>query len=259
MDRITERTRELYNRFQYGHLSYGRKREKFDPLLMGFLSMIAPADTLFDIGCGSGFWMETYLRCGVSKPLITAVDLCPANVEDLKRRGFNALCDDVLDLSLEDNVADFTICNGVIHHTVDPFRAFSELVRITKPGGYLYLSVYNQWNPYFYLVHRAAYPIRSWYWNWDRRIADVVYPLWKIVLQVLSLLLLRELLDDNTAKTVFMDQVMTPRAHLFSKTRLKRYAARCGCQVQALEYIKHRLMLGAIMKMEPRKGLMREG
>jgi 2-polyprenyl-3-methyl-5-hydroxy-6-metoxy-1,4-benzoquinol methylase len=47
----------------------------------------------------------------------------------------------VLELSLEDDTYDFVHCAGVLHHTADPRRGHGELVRVTKPGGYAFVSV----------------------------------------------------------------------------------------------------------------------
>ena len=141
----------------------------------------------------------------------------PANIEELARRGFAAVCTNALSLDLKDNVSDFTFSQGVIHHTDNPFQAFRELVRITKPGGHIYLNLYNQWNPYFYLVHRATFPIRFIYWNVTTKIASLVYPIAWALFQPVSLLVMGELLGRETARTFFMDQVITPRAYLFSR------------------------------------------
>ena len=147
-------------------------------------------------------------------------------------------------------MSDFTVCNGVIHHTNDPFKAFTELVRITKPGGYIYLNVYNIWNPYFYIVHRAMFPLRFFYWKINKKIIDFVYPLANIFFQPLAYLAMGKFLDEKTGKAFFMDQIITPRAHLFSKSMVKSYAKRTNSTVCEFEYNRYLLMLGAIIKVE---------
>ncbi len=96
---------------------------------------------LFDIGCGTGYWLDVYVRKGITKENITGVDLAPSNVEDLQKKGFKAVCGNVLNLDLNDNVSDLTMCNGVIHHTNDPFKAFNELVKIKKPGRKIQIGI----------------------------------------------------------------------------------------------------------------------
>jgi ubiquinone/menaquinone biosynthesis C-methylase UbiE len=166
----------------------------------------------------------------------------------LRQKGFNAVIGDVLALPFGNNVSDLTVCIGVIHHTDDPFKAFSELARITKPGGYIYLNVYNKLNPYYYLVHRATFPIRYCYWNYSRKVVDIVYPISKLLFQPLAYVTLGKFLDDKTGKTMFMDQVITPRAHLFSKSMLDSYAHKCGCMVEKYMYNRYFLKLSAIIR-----------
>ena len=46
------------------------------------------------------------------------------------------------------------------HTTPDPRLAFRENVRVLKPGGYLYLGVYNRQGYYYYLYTYLGVPIR---------------------------------------------------------------------------------------------------
>jgi len=240
----------MYDEFRVGHYSYGMKREKFEPLLLKFLSKYEQGKKVIDVGCGSGFWLEGYTRHGVLKENIFGVDLSPKNVAEIKQRGFAAEVGNALALEIADDSFEFTISNGVIHHTSDPFLAFQELVRITKPGGLIYLAVYNAWNPYYYLVHKLTFPIRYWYWNKNKKIFDFIFPVAKLLMQPFAFLFFREFLDDNTAKTIFMDQVMTPRADLFSKGDLRQYCAKCNVRIEEIKYIKHFLMVAAIIRVE---------
>lgn len=247
-ERDVARARELYGRYCFGDFCYGAKRQEHNRPLVDFLASIDSNATVCDIGCGAGYWLEAGLRLGMARERAYGVDLSPANVAAAKAKGFPVLCGDALGLALESDISDFTICNGVIHHTPDPFRAFKELVRITRPGGCIFLGVYNRWNPYFYLVHRAALPIRYLYWNWDKRVLDVIWPVTKVLFQPLAYIVLGTFLDRQTGKTLLMDQVMTPYAHLFSKSTLRRYAQQCGCEIQRFRYTKGYMLLTAVFR-----------
>lgn len=248
MDQTMINTKTMYDEYRFGHFSYGTKRDKYDSLLFKFISMIKKGKKMFDIGCGTGYWLDKYIELGIPKEQITGVDLAPSNISELTKRGFNVLCSNVLELKVENNVSDFTVCNGVIHHTNNPSKAFSELVRITKPGGYIYLNVYNKWNPYFYLIHKAMFPLRFFYWNINKKIINIVYPISKIFFQPFAYLALGEFLDDKTGKTFFMDQIITPYAHLFSKSDIKSLAIRNKCIVEEFSYNRYFLMLAGIIK-----------
>ena len=248
MDQITANSKALYNELQFGSFSYGQKREKYDSLLFEFLDKIKESQNVFEIGCGNGWYADVYLRSGIKKEQITLIDLAPSNIEHLKKNGFNAVCADAMDLKLDDKVSDFTICSGVLHHLSNPAKGFSELVRITKPGGYIYLNVYNKWHPYFYATHKLTFPIRWFYWNISKKIFDVIYPVSKFFFQPFAYLALGEFLDDKTGRIHFKDQVLTPQVYLLSKSSLKVYAKKYNCEIEEFRYNRHGLMLAMIIK-----------
>lgn len=248
MDKITEQSQEMWDNYRFGHFKTNIYQGKREELLTNFLSMVGKNDTLFDIGCGSGYWIEKCLSYGISKDQITGVDLSPTNVEILKRKGYKAICGSVTKLELEDNISDFTVCNGVVNVTSDPFLAFKELVRITKPSGYIFLNVTNRFNPYYYIIYKAAYPIRYIYWNWSKSIIDYIYPISKIFFQPFAYLIYKKVLDDQTGKTILMDGVMAPRMALFSKSKLRSYAKRCNTEIIIFDYNRYYLSLASIMK-----------
>jgi len=248
LDRGLEKTRLLYDRYRFGDFSYGKQRERHHPLLIEFLSSVEPGQSLYDIGCGTGYWLEAALRHGVKQQQVCAVDLSPGNVAALHERGFNALLGNALGLPLRDNVSDSTVSNGVIHCTPDPFQAFRELVRITRPGGRIFLGVYNAWNPYFYLVHRLPFPLRHLYWHWTPRILDFVYYATWILYQPLAYLALGEFLDARTAKVLLMDQVMVPYAYLFTKSKVRHYAQALGCEVKTFRSAARATLLTAVIE-----------
>lgn len=150
-------------------------------------------------------------------------------------------------LDVPNSQADLTVCMGVIHHTKDPFLAFSELVRITKPGGLIYLSVYNKWHPYYYIVHKATAPIRYSYWHWSKRTLDIIYPIAALFFQPLAYLVLGSFMDKRSGRIMFMDQVMTPRAELFSSSILTNFAKRSGCNIVDMSHNRYGLMLASVM------------
>jgi SAM-dependent methyltransferase len=40
---------------------------------------------------------------------------------------------------------DLVICNGVLHHTGDPFGGFQSIARLVKPSGLIIIGLYNTW------------------------------------------------------------------------------------------------------------------
>jgi SAM-dependent methyltransferase len=40
---------------------------------------------------------------------------------------------------------DVVLCNGVLHHTADPYGGYSALAPLVRPGGHIVLGLYNRW------------------------------------------------------------------------------------------------------------------
>ena len=51
---------------------------------------------------------------------------------------------DIFDKIFEDEVFDFVWCNGVLHHTDNPYEAFRCLIPNLKKGGYIFVGLYNK-------------------------------------------------------------------------------------------------------------------
>jgi len=41
---------------------------------------------------------------------------------------------------------DFVLCNGVLHHTSDPFLGFQTIANLVKPGGVILIGLYNKYS-----------------------------------------------------------------------------------------------------------------
>lgn len=133
-----------------------------------------PKDTkgslLLDAGCGSG--RLTFELTKYNPKIVYGIDIHSAinlvqkkykNIHNLK-----ILRADIFHLPFKKNTFDLVWCNGVIHHTCDPYLAFQKLAEVVKPGGKMYIWVYEKrFSPYkftkdiFRFTHldRVPYPI----------------------------------------------------------------------------------------------------
>jgi arsenite methyltransferase len=109
---------------------------------------IAAGETVLDVGCGAG--LDLLLAAKRIGPLGQAigVDMTPAMIERAKaaalktglwktvkiRRGIAE------ELPIEGATIDVVISNGVLNLSADKVRAFSEIFRVLRPGGRLYLA-----------------------------------------------------------------------------------------------------------------------
>ena len=106
-----------------------------------------------ELGCGTG-QLSLFLARGNRN--IFSVDISNGSLilgekfrieNDIKNVYFMKM--DVFDLKFKKNYFDFTISNGVLHHTKDARKAFNSLVEVTKPGGLIVIGLYHKYGRFF--------------------------------------------------------------------------------------------------------------
>jgi ubiquinone/menaquinone biosynthesis C-methylase UbiE len=119
---------------------------------------------VIDVGCGTG-----QLACflGLKDRRVFGVDYSVHSLEhaqspkdkfNLKNVQFQR--ENILQLSLPDESFDYVFCNGVLHHTSDPYAGFRHLVRITRPGGFILVGLYNTYGRLMLHVRRRVVRLR---------------------------------------------------------------------------------------------------
>lgn len=97
---------------------------------------------VLDAGCGHGRYLEAFADLGAEVVGVDVGDGPEIAGVPLDRENLSVVQGSVLDLPFRDGVFDLAFCDGVIHHTPDPARAYAELARVVKPGGAVYVWVY---------------------------------------------------------------------------------------------------------------------
>ncbi len=93
---------------------------------------------VLDAGCGSGRTLEDLVDYGT----VSGIELDPDAAELAAGRGRGEVKVGRLEeLPWEDGTFDLITCLDVIEHTPDDRRALAELRRVTKPGGWLLVTV----------------------------------------------------------------------------------------------------------------------
>lgn len=99
-------------------------------------------DLCVDVGCGTGF--VTSFEVGLYRSVV-AIDISSRMLEVARKRlgNFDSLnlliCDAEL-LPLKDEVADLVSVSSVLHHLPRPFGSLTEISRVLKKGGFLYVA-----------------------------------------------------------------------------------------------------------------------
>jgi ubiquinone/menaquinone biosynthesis C-methylase UbiE len=102
-----------------------------------------------DAGCGSGRWSYALAELGAD---LVAFDLTSGGIEsaheNLGGRDNVTVCQaNVFQPPFEDESFDFVMSWGVLHHTPDTRKAFERLVPLVKPGGTMFVMVYEKHSP----------------------------------------------------------------------------------------------------------------
>jgi SAM-dependent methyltransferase len=110
---------------------------------------IPPMTKILDVGCGTG---QFAALLSVSNRYVLGIDLSERSIEianELKRKlGLHNVKfqqADLFEIELPTNEFDFVFCNGVLHHTCNPYGGFQCLCRWCKPGGYIIVGLYNRY------------------------------------------------------------------------------------------------------------------
>ena len=56
---------------------------------------------------------------------------------------------------------DMVICNGVLHHTSNPFGGFQSIARMVKPGGYIMIGLYHRYGRLYTDMRRTIFNLTS--------------------------------------------------------------------------------------------------
>jgi len=102
-----------------------------------------------DAGCGSNA-NATISMINMGAKMVYPMDLDDTVSEILPKIDTNFkgkyefTVGNVLEMDFEDNFFDFSHCAGVLHHTDDVEKGIKELIRVTKPGGMIYIETYGK-------------------------------------------------------------------------------------------------------------------
>ena len=106
---------------------------------------------IIDVGCGGGRYSFALKQLGGQK--VYGVDFSDEGIK-LAKKNYNLKNlifrkQDVSNLDFKSNSFDFVYCNGVAHHTTNYKKVIKEIVRICKPGCYIWLFLYGRGGIYW--------------------------------------------------------------------------------------------------------------
>lgn len=200
--------------------------------------LFAGVDFMVEVGCGKGAIARAFQQHRGLVPF--CIDLAFGSLQHVREAPLKAdgALGSNLRLPIADGVADLVVSYGVIHHTPDPLRCFSELVRILKPGGRLLLNVYNWDNLYRSLYFFLSPPLKAVRHALGPRVGDVVLkftaflPYYALLWLVLGLVQRRWAIPEfEESFEQFADFFLTPIARFYHANELRTLADLFGLEV----------------------------
>ncbi len=97
-----------------------------------------------DVGCGTGWAVGEVAKLVKDQGLFYGIDLSPRMIEKAKenfgsKENFYFIQSSSESIPLEDDFFDTLICTNSFHHYLHPDKALSEMYRLLKKGGKLYV------------------------------------------------------------------------------------------------------------------------
>jgi SAM-dependent methyltransferase len=206
-------------------------RRVISELLLEVIDALPRGALVLDVGCGPGRVLS-YL--GFRRVNCIGLDLSAKSISIVvSRHKLPGALADNLRLPICDAAADVVISDGVLHHTDDPRRGFSEDCRIVRPGGKLYLAVYRPGGRYEFLYKYPGFIIRALRKHPATRwIADfTALPIYFLAHWLKS----GGKVTRRGARNLFYDYFMSPTVEFLSRSTIEDWGAAQGMKLLRYE------------------------
>ena len=114
-----------------------------------FKKFIGYNKDILEVGCGTG-QLSIYFALGTNNriigldPTIDSLRLAKNFSDKYGIKNTKFVNADIFDDVLANDYFDFIWCNGVLHHTKDPYLAFTTIIKSLKKKGYVLVGLYNK-------------------------------------------------------------------------------------------------------------------
>ena len=203
------------NPFEYGYSSKQEIVANMNPLLKDLMQNNA-GNIFCDVGCGCG---RNLLYASNFASRLIGVDLSVDSLNFarnfVKSNNLELIHGNNLDIPLDSNTFDLVVSDGVCHHTGDTVKAFSECIRILKPGGSLYLAVYKKFRyyPVIYYVIGGVFRVINKFKIGKYLIDKIFVPIHYMMYKMFK----KQKLSIIETRNIFYDYFITPVATFHSR------------------------------------------
>ena len=113
----------------------------FEEQLDKINSVVKDKGSLLDVGCGYGKFLELAAKGGWE---VVGTELFPVACKYINEElGLKAFYGELKEIDFQDNSFDVVTLWHVLHHMYDPLEQISEISRILKPGGVIFIRSPN--------------------------------------------------------------------------------------------------------------------
>jgi len=118
-------------------------------LLKEFKKYIGFNKSIMEVGSGT-CQLSNYLAIGTNNTVIAfdssfhSLKLGKDFASKNNIKNIEFIRGDIFDKNFNNEIFDFIWCNGVLHHTKDPYEAFRSIIPSLKKEGYILLGLYNK-------------------------------------------------------------------------------------------------------------------
>lgn len=133
----------------YYQSEFGKEIDKLEKAIVeGFLNALN-SKNIYEIGCGTGHWTEFFVEKGFS---VTGMDISEkmlAVAKSKKMKNTHFELGNVLKLNKENESIENVVAITSLEFTGNQQKAFDEIYRVLKPGGYFICAGLNGTSPFW--------------------------------------------------------------------------------------------------------------
>lgn len=161
-------TQQHYDKYS---IWYDKQREDgFYPLInemeVDAIKSYVKNKKVLEVGCGTGIILEKVQKYNPKE--LKAVDFSSQMVNIAKKKGFNVTTADATNLPFKGKSFDLVYSFKVLPHIKNIDKAISEIKRVTKDNGRIFIEFYNPYSPKALSVYiRRLYKRRGIYIRHD--------------------------------------------------------------------------------------------
>tara|TARA_Y100000590_G_scaffold312915_1_gene353707 strand:- start:3213 stop:4112 length:900 start_codon:yes stop_codon:yes gene_type:complete len=114
-----------------------------------FKKFIGYKKKVLEVGCGTG-QLSNYFSIGTNNEIVAldstfeSLKLAKSFAYQNNINNIKFVNADIFDDVLSEDYFDFIWCNGVLHHTKNPYKAFEIVIKYLKSDGYILIGLYNK-------------------------------------------------------------------------------------------------------------------